>query len=76
MNMRLRNIFSQTLVFPFFFLFFGGGVVALGWFVVGGEYLIPSMPTSRPFAEVGCCWQAFDIFAYCGLVVEIQPLDC
>ena len=24
----------------------------------------------------GCCWETFYIFAYCGLVVEIQPLNC
>ena len=24
----------------------------------------------------GCRWEIFGMFAYCGLVVEIQPLDC
>ena len=24
----------------------------------------------------GCCWDTFYIFAYCGLVVELQPLNC
>ena len=24
----------------------------------------------------GCCWEIFCIFASCGLVVEIQPLNC
>ena len=24
----------------------------------------------------GCRWETFHIFAYCGLVVEIQPLNC
>ena len=24
----------------------------------------------------GCCWETFYIFAYCGLVVEIKPLNC
>ena len=24
----------------------------------------------------GCCWETFCIFAHCGLVVEIQPLNC
>ena len=23
-----------------------------------------------------CCWETFYMFAYCGLVVEIQPLNC
>ena len=26
--------------------------------------------------EDGCCWETFCIFACCGLVVEIQPLNC
>ena len=24
----------------------------------------------------GCCWETFYMFAYCGLVAEIQPLNC
>ena len=26
-------------------------------------------------ASHGCCWETFDSFACCGLVVEIQPLN-
>ena len=28
----------------------------------------------RPRIGAGCCWETFYIFAYCGVVVEIQPL--
>ena len=33
----------------------------------------------RTSPQHGCCWETvftFYIFAYCGLVVEIQPLNC
>ena len=73
---RILSLLKQGLVFATAWWAHLSALVRLRlrqWTV---NFARPSGSAMALLGSGGCCWETFCIFGYCGLVVELQPLNC